>query len=65
VDFILSTEAQELFSSLSYTIPVNPNAKPLEGAISVDKLDLLDYDSELAGSQRDAVLARWQNEVLQ
>jgi iron(III) transport system substrate-binding protein len=65
VDFILSKEAQELFASLSYTIPVNPDAKPLEGSISVDKLDLLDYDSELAGSQRDAVLARWQNEVLQ
>ncbi|GHU71225.1 hypothetical protein FACS189450_06910 [Spirochaetia bacterium] len=64
VDFILSKEAQELFASLSYTIPVNPEAKPLEGAISIDKLDVLDYDFDLAGSQRDAVLARWQNEVL-
>ncbi|GHV91059.1 hypothetical protein AGMMS50268_15620 [Spirochaetia bacterium] len=64
VDFILSKEAQELFASLSYTIPVNPEAKPLEGAISIDKLDVLDYDFDLAGSQRDAVLNRWQNEVL-
>jgi iron(III) transport system substrate-binding protein len=64
VDFILSKEAQELFTSLSYSIPVNPEAKPLEGAISIDKLDVLDYDSDLAGSQRDAALVRWQNEVL-
>jgi len=65
VDFILSPEAQELFASLSYSIPVNPKAKIAEGAISVDALDLIPYDSEKAGSDRDAVLARWQKDVLQ
>ncbi|GHV95471.1 iron ABC transporter substrate-binding protein [Spirochaetia bacterium] len=64
VDFMLSQEAQELFTSLSHTIPVNPGVKQAEGAVSVDKLDLLNYDSEKAGAQRDAVLARWQKEVL-
>jgi iron(III) transport system substrate-binding protein len=64
IDFMLSREAGELFTSISHTIPVNPEVKQSENAVSVDKLDLLDYDSELAGSQRDAVLARWQNEVL-
>jgi iron(III) transport system substrate-binding protein len=64
IDFILSKEAQELFASLSYTIPVNPEAKPLPGAISIDKLDVLDYDFDIAGSQRDAALNRWQNEIL-
>jgi iron(III) transport system substrate-binding protein len=63
VDFMLSKEAQELFLSFSPAIPVNPEAKQGEGAISIDKLDLLDYDSGLAGSQRDAALARWQQEV--
>jgi iron(III) transport system substrate-binding protein len=63
VDFMLSKEAQELFTSLSHTIPVNPEVKQLEGSISVDKLDLLNYDSEKAGVQRDAVLARWQREI--
>jgi iron(III) transport system substrate-binding protein len=63
VDFMLSKEAQELFTSLSHTIPVNPEVKQLEGTVSVDKLDLLDYDSEKAGAQRDAVLARWQREI--
>ncbi|MDR3138765.1 MAG: extracellular solute-binding protein, partial [Treponema sp.] len=64
IDFMLSREAGELFTSLSHTMPVNPEVKQSANALSVDKLDLLNYDSELAGSQRDAVLARWQNEVL-
>jgi iron(III) transport system substrate-binding protein len=63
VDFMLSKEAQELFLSFSPAIPVNPEAKQPEGAISIDKLDMLDYDSELAGSQREAALTRWQQEV--
>jgi iron(III) transport system substrate-binding protein len=63
VDFMISQEAQELFSSLSYTIPVNPEAAGPAGALSVDKIDFLTYDSERAGAQRDAVLARWQNEI--
>jgi iron(III) transport system substrate-binding protein len=63
VDFMLSKEAQELFTSLSHTIPVNPGVKQLEGTVSVDKLDLLNYDSEKAGKERDAVLARWQREI--
>jgi iron(III) transport system substrate-binding protein len=63
VDFMLSREAQELFLSFSPAIPVNPEAEQPEGAVSIDKLDLLDYDSELAGSRRDAALARWQQEV--
>jgi iron(III) transport system substrate-binding protein len=62
VDFMLSAEAQELFSSLSHAIPVNPEAAQSAG-ISVDNIDLLAYDSEKAGAQRDAVLARWQNEI--
>jgi iron(III) transport system substrate-binding protein len=64
IDFMLSKEAQELFTSLSRTIPVNPAAKQDAGAVSVDKIDLLDYDSEKAGAQRDAVLLKWEKEVL-
>jgi iron(III) transport system substrate-binding protein len=64
VDFMLSREAQELFISLSNTIPVNPDVKLPEGAVSIDKLDLLNYDSEKAGSERDAVLSKWRSDVL-
>jgi ABC-type Fe3+ transport system substrate-binding protein len=62
---MLSKEAQELFVSLSHTIPVNPAATvQSSGTPPVDAIDLLDYDSELAGSQRDEVLLRWEKEVL-
>lgn len=63
VDFMLSLEAQELFTSLSYTIPVNPGVARLSGSISVDTIDFLEYDSEKAGAERDAVHARWRNEI--
>ena len=64
IDFMLSQEAQELFASLSHTIPVHPQAKQSAGAVSVDKIDLLDYDSQKAGAERENVLLRWEKEVL-
>ncbi|MDR3248724.1 MAG: ABC transporter substrate-binding protein [Treponema sp.] len=63
VDFMLTAEAQELFSSISHLIPVNPQAKLPQGTVTIDSLDLMDYDSEKAGSQRDATLNRWRREV--
>jgi hypothetical protein len=60
---MLSTEAQELFLSFSPAIPVNPQVKQAAGSIVIDSLDLLDYDSEKAGSQREAALERWQRET--
>ncbi|MDR2095019.1 MAG: ABC transporter substrate-binding protein [Treponema sp.] len=63
VDFMLSKSAQELFSSLSHTIPVNPDAKASEGAVSAGTIDLLSYNSELAGAERDAVLQQWEQEI--
>ncbi|MDR1902962.1 MAG: ABC transporter substrate-binding protein [Treponema sp.] len=63
VDFMLSKPAQELFTSLSHTIPVNPEAKASGSAVSAQTIDLLNYDSELAGSERDAVLQQWEREL--
>lgn len=59
VDFILSAEAQEVLSSLNYTIPANPRAKLKEGSVTLDKIDLIDYDSKLAAEQKKSVLAKW------
>ncbi|AEE16731.1 ABC transporter substrate-binding protein [Treponema brennaborense] len=63
IDFLLSEEAQTLFASLSYTTPVNPAVASVPGAVSIDDVDLLPYDAELAGRQRDQVLDRWQKTV--
>lgn len=63
VDFMLSKEAQELMSSIDFTIPVNPDAVPAAGSIPVSKIDLIDYDSALASKQKDEVLKKWSAEV--
>ncbi|MCQ2601928.1 MAG: ABC transporter substrate-binding protein [Treponema sp.] len=63
VDFMLSKEAQELMSSIDFTIPVNPEAKPAAGSIPVSQIDLIDYDAALASSQKEEVLKKWSSEV--
>lgn len=63
VDFMLSKEAQELMSSIDFTIPVNPDAVGAEGSVPVQKLDLIQYDVDKASSQKDEVLKKWTAEV--
>lgn len=63
VDFILSKEAQELMSSIDFTVPVNPEAKGAEGCVPVSELDLIEYDSAKAASQKEEVLALWSKNV--
>lgn len=59
VDFILTAEAQELMSSLDFTIPCNPDAKPNENSVGIEKIDLIDYDSQKAADDKSAVLEKW------
>ena len=59
VDFILSAEAQELMSSIDFTVPVNPSAKGADGCIPLSEIDLISYDAKKASSQKDEVLAKW------
>ncbi len=63
VDFILSKEAQEVMSDITFTIPVNPNVKAKQGSISVSELDLIDYDSEKAAAQKSVILDMWSKNV--
>ena len=63
VDFMLSPEAQELMSSIDFTMPVNPAAKGAEGSIPVTELDLIEYDVKKASEQKDEVLKKWTAEV--
>lgn len=59
VDFMLSKEAQELMSSIDFTIPVNPEAQAVAGSVAVKDLDLIDYDVKKAAEEKDAVLEKW------
>ena len=59
VDFMLSAEAQELMSSIDFTVPVNPSAKGADGCIPLSEIDLISYDAKKASSQKDEGLAKW------
>ena len=63
VDYMLSKEAQELMSSIDFTIPVNPQAKGADGSVPVSDLVLIDYDVKKASEQKDEVLKKWTSEV--
>lgn len=63
VDFMLSKEAQELMSSIDFTIPVNKDAKGAEGSVAVSDLDLIDYDTDKAAQDKDSVLKKWTETV--
>lgn len=63
VDFMLSKEAQELMSSMDFTIPVNKNAIGVEGSIPIEDIDLIVYDSKKASDERSTVLEKWSKEV--
>ncbi len=59
VDFILGKDAQELMTSIDFTIPVNPEANVIEGCTRIEDVDLIDYDSKKAAEQKKEVLAKW------
>ena len=63
VDFILSPEAQSLMSSITYTTPVNPEAKGPDGGIAISEIDLIDYDVQKASAQKSEVLDKWVKSV--
>ncbi len=63
VDFMLSVEAQELMSSLDFTVPVNPVAKGIEGSVPLSELDLIAYDVNKASEEKDKVLDLWSKTV--
>ncbi|MGI5058344.1 ABC transporter substrate-binding protein [Treponema pectinovorum] len=59
VDFILGKEAQELMTSIDFTVPVNPEAAVIEGCTRIEDIDLIDYDSKKAAAEKKEVLERW------
>lgn len=63
VDFILSAEAQQLFTDRSLTTPLNPEVSLPEGAVTATEIDMIDFDADLAAEQRDEVLEHWSSLV--
>lgn len=63
VDFMLSAEAQELMSAITFTTPVNPEAKAPEGSVSIADIDLIDYDVRKAAETKAQVLDKWSKSI--
>ena len=42
---------------------MNPEAVPVDGSIPIADIDLIEYDTSKASSQRKEVLERWTKEV--
>lgn len=62
IDWSLSTPAQNLFQEY-YRIPVNPNAQVAEDAVTMDQLDLIDFDHIWAGENKDRLVEAWRERM--
>lgn len=63
VDFLLGAEAQQLFTDITLTSPVNPAVVLPAGAVSNESIQMIDFDPQLSADQRDEVLQRWMEVV--
>ncbi len=64
VDWMLGPEAQQLHTDLSLRISTHPDVEMPPGATPLAELDLVDYDYEWAGENRERIVEEW-NELFQ
>ena len=64
MDWALSVRAQNLMQNWFRT-PLNPNAKVAEGAITADKVKLIQFDSIWAANHRQRLVERWREVTAQ
>jgi iron(III) transport system substrate-binding protein len=60
IDFMMSVEAQQVFTDQSLTTPLHPDVVLPAAAIPRASIDMIDFDAALAGSQREETLRRWE-----
>ena len=61
IDFVMGVEAQQAFTDISLTTPLNPDVVLPEAAIARASIDMIDFDANLAGAQREETLRRWES----
>lgn len=59
VDWILLADAQQLHTDLSLRISTHPDVQLPPGAVALSELDLVDYDYEWAGENRQRIVDEW------
>ncbi|HET9878885.1 MAG TPA: ABC transporter substrate-binding protein [Candidatus Limnocylindria bacterium] len=64
IDWSLTAEAQEIGATVdSFQLPTNPDAAVPEESVNLDEVNLVDYDFQAAGEAREALTARFEDEV--
>lgn len=62
IDWCFGEKAQNLFQKYS-RLPVNPKATVAEGSVTLDDVNLIDYDHILAGESKDEWVAEWRDRI--
>jgi len=62
IDWSYTKKAQDLFQEWN-RLPVNPAATVAEGAITLDKIKLIDYDAIWAGEHKDELVTAWRDRI--
>jgi iron(III) transport system substrate-binding protein len=62
IDWCFGVKAQNLFQEYS-RLPVNPKATVAEGAVTMDQVDLIDYDAIWAGQNKDRLIEAWRDRI--
>jgi iron(III) transport system substrate-binding protein len=60
VDFMMTVDAQQVFTDQSLTTPLNPDVVLPDAAVARSSIEMIDFDANLAGSQREETLRRWE-----
>lgn len=62
IDWCFGVEAQNLFQSYN-RLPVNPKATVKEGSVTLDQVNLIDYDFIWAGENKDEMVTAWRDRI--
>lgn len=63
LDFMMTVEAQQVFTDQSLTTPLNPGVVLPSAATPRSEIAMIDFDAALAGAQREETLRRWESIV--
>jgi iron(III) transport system substrate-binding protein len=62
IDWCFTKKAQDLFQEYS-RLPVNPEATVAPGAVTMDQVELIDYDAIWAGQNKDRLIEAWRDRI--
>lgn len=62
IDWVFSTNCQNLFKNKS-RLPINPKAEVAKGAVTLEMVNLIDYDAIWAGQNKEKVIKAWRDKI--